>query len=585
MNYTITSADRQLAFSRWLELSVKLLILNDDNSVFDDLTGIANAGTLNIDSSSSVRRTYSITITPSLTDYNLGTRISGWAGRTCLLRLGVRTPRQEQFTWYNQGIFLITGTNLSYDSSSDNLTINCSDLYVTLDGTINGALGAYKTVFPAYAEDSDGSVKDDRYNTIRDSLILAISTFGKIRNYLVCDIGEYRGFREHNTDYQQYRINNPRWNCLPYDLEYSSGSSISSVITDMIELYPGYDAAFDENGTFVVQPVPDCYSDPVIMDDSDINEVLISESISSDLSCVRNVCEVWGRTFDTDFYSEKCSSLDGCYNVEIDNYKTSYYTGDIISFRVDKDNTAAQKVNINGLGIVPVCDENTDNPISACACLAGNVYTFRCRRRYDTDTASFVTMLYLLGQWQPHAVNVLTDGSVIEDGYTAPDGTVLDLYSSEYFETVYNCSNVELTIVPDSPFTVQRIGERCAVMSGQEYDNITSDSLALERARYENWKNSRLTDDITITLNTIILWLKENMKIEYTSRQYNVPSQYITKSVSLDFANGTTTVGMYTFYPLYEDNSESGTYRVLSSYSHARLSRFTHAKLALVKSR
>lgn len=56
MNYTITSADRQLAFSRWLELSVKLLILNDDNSVFDDLTGIANAGTLNIDSSSSVRR-------------------------------------------------------------------------------------------------------------------------------------------------------------------------------------------------------------------------------------------------------------------------------------------------------------------------------------------------------------------------------------------------------------------------------------------------------------------------------------------------------------------------------------------------
>ena len=162
---------------------------------------------------------------------------------------------------------------------------------------------------------------------------------------------------------------------------------------------------------------------------------------------------------------------------------------------------------------------------------------------------------------------------------------MLDLYSSEYFETVYNCSNVELTIVPDSPFTVQRIGERCAVMSGQEYDNITSDSLALERARYENWKNSRLTDDITITLNTIIPWLKENMKIEYTSRQYNVPSQYITKSVSLDFANGTTTVGMYTFYPLYEDNSESGTYRVLASYSHARLSRFTHAKLALVKSR
>ena len=68
MNYTITSADRQLAFSRWLELSVKLLILNDDNSVLDDLTRIAKAGTLNIDRSSSVRRTKRNTIPPTLTD-------------------------------------------------------------------------------------------------------------------------------------------------------------------------------------------------------------------------------------------------------------------------------------------------------------------------------------------------------------------------------------------------------------------------------------------------------------------------------------------------------------------------------------
>lgn len=134
-------------------------------------------------------------------------------------------------------------------------------------------------------------------------------------------------------------------------------------------------------------------------------------------------------------------------------------------------------------------------------------------------------------------------------------------------------------IVKDSPFTVQRIGERVDVKTGDEYDNISSSYLALSRAKYENWKNCRLTDEITITLNTIVPWLKENMKISYTKKNKTEPSQFITKSITLNFGEGTTSINMYTFYPLYEEDDSMGTHQLLSKYTHEILSDFTHAEL------
>lgn len=575
--YTITRKDKDIVFSKWLQLIIKILVLNEDDTVLNEIDGIIDLGSLTIDSTSSVRRTYNFTVFPFLTKTSMQDKIISWMNKECQLKIGCKTPRMNDYEWYKQGRFRITNTSFTYDAENNSLTINCSDLFTTLDGTINGTLGAQKIIFPAYEEDDDGN--PTKYNTIKESLITALSYYGGVKSYRVNEIGEYKGFKEHNINYKKYRSDNPRWNCIPYDLEYSCSTTVGSIITEMTELYPNYDAAFDEDGTFIVSEIPSCESDPVIFNDDDINRVFVSENTSCDLTKIRNVCEVWGKTFDTDYYSEDCTVNNNVYIVSIEGYTDDYFTGDIVSIKVSTNNISGQYLNINGLGNVQIFDENTDKPITANQCIANEVYTFKCKKTYNTDSKSYEVKFYLLGQWQPHGINVLSDGTVIKNGYTLSSGKVIDKYSEEYFKDKYNCDNVEFMIIKDSPFTVQRIGERLDVKSGSEYDNISSSSLALARAKYENWKNCRLTDDITITLNTIIPWIKENMKISYTPKSKTEPSQYITKSITLNFGEGTTSISMYTFYPLYEENDNCGTHNLLSEYSHEILSDFTHSEL------
>lgn len=101
-------------------------------------------------------------------------------------------------------------------------------------------------------------------------------------------------------------------------------------------------------------------------------------------------------------------------------------------------------------------------------------------------------------------------------------------------------------MIPDSPFTVQKLGEILDVKTGEEYSNIQSDSLALARAEYENWKNCRLTDAITIK-TVIVPFADVNVKCAYQRSDMEYPQQYIMKSVSHNFSEGTTTWSMYRF--------------------------------------
>ena len=130
-----------------------------------------------------------------------------------------------------------------------------------------------------------------------------------------------------------------------------------------------------------------------------------------------------------------------------------------------------------------------------------------------------------------------------------------------------------MTIIPDSPFTVQKIGERIDVKSSGEFQNITSDDLALERAQYENWKNSRLTDTIDLTTK-LMPFVVPYTKIDYKRSGDSVRNDYIIKSVSHDLDNGTTTINMYTFYPLYKANpgdTDRMTYNYMAGFKNEDL--------------
>ena len=172
----------------------------------------------------------------------------------------------------------------------------------------------------------------------------------------------------------------------------------------------------------------------------------------------------------------------------------------------------------------------------------------------------------MLGQYQPHAVNVLTNGVGSNEDYTAQDGTIVKKYSKEYFEKIYNTKSIEFTVIPDSPFSIEELTPLLDVKTGDEYENISSDSLALARAQYENWKNCRLTDSITVTTK-LVPFADVNIKVSYRRDDTSEINQYIVKNVSHDLSGGTTTWQLMRFYPLYQSITDVQSWEDLSAYT------------------
>ena len=95
------------------------------------------------------------------------------------------------------------------------------------------------------------------------------------------------------------------------------------------------------------------------------------------------------------------------------------------------------------------------------------------------------------------------------------------------------------------------------VCAGDEYDNIYSDALAEQRARYEIYLRSRLHDNIQI-VSAPIYWLEVNNIIEYNLPNNNSGESdlWLIKSINTDVSpNGTQSISATRYYPLYADIS------------------------------
>ena len=95
------------------------------------------------------------------------------------------------------------------------------------------------------------------------------------------------------------------------------------------------------------------------------------------------------------------------------------------------------------------------------------------------------------------------------------------------------------------------------VCAGDEYDNIYSDSLAEQRARYEIYLRSRVHDSINIT-SVPIYWLEVNDIIEYNlpNSDSETTDLWLVKSFNTDIStDGTQSISAIRYYPLYADIS------------------------------
>lgn len=560
------------------KLKLNIEVLDANRKVTGTLNCNMQSGSMSINGESDIRRTAEFVLQPTLKEkIKLTENSLLWLNKDIRLSIGLYNPRAKQYKYYPLGYYVYTDTSGTYDASTDSLSINCADFMKKLDGTRNGQLGALIIRFPAYKEDEETGEMIEGH-IIREAVIEILESLAHITNHRIDDMGEPNAFPEYNDHWQQYREQNKLWNYIPYNQEFSSGCSVLSILTAFRDLYPNYEMFFDmENNTFICQMKPACYEDDIFLNNGFLQRVLLSESTSVDMTTIRNICEVWGQVIDPDYYSDECSYQNNIYSASIAGYEDEYRNRDLIGLKIPEANQENAQININNFGTIVIYNEANDKPIKADVLKPDTAYVFKImKERIDEKD---VIKAYLLGERKVHAMNVLTNGKK-SGQFVTIDDVEYELYSREYFQKRYACEHVEITVIPNSPFTVEKLGEILDVKAGSEYDDITSNDLAADKAYWENHKNCRLTDNITIT-TALLPFLDVNKKVSYKRTDSDQEQQYIISSVSHDFAGFTSTITMYRFYPLYDTLlKETGIHKTLAEYSHGVLSKYTHDELA-----
>ena len=410
------------------------------------------------------------------------------------------------------------------------------------------------------------------YNYIRDAMINVVTQLGGLKKYNIDWLGEAKAQPNYleDWDYEEYRqstvvvgLDGKQYlQCftIPYDVEFSSGTTVLAVLTKLRDLYENYETFFDENGDFYCRLIPSGDDDEIIFDSDFFDSILISEDSTLDFTEVKNVTEAWGKCFEPDWYTETPATFNSnVYSVTfpgyIDTDHTDYSNGDEVAFKVINTNLDNPKLSINGLTAIDILDENTEVGILANTLNKDTVYTFKIKKTYDTENNVYISKAYFQGNWEVHAMDVLTDGSEGENVVISSDDETVEVpkYSEEYFKRMFNCNNVHFTKIDSSPFTIQKLGILLKVYTNED---MTSDSLGLEGARQENYRSNRLTDNITI-VTKLCPFADVNQKVTYRKRDKNYPEEFLVKNINHDLTEGKTTWELVKYYRLYVSNDET----------------------------
>ena len=445
----------------WLEL------LNYNFQTVDELSGVAVGGSITIDANADVRRTGSIELVVKDSTFEVQSGGKIWLDKYVRVWVGIASLHTGEIERTNCGLYIIDAPSYSYNTSTNTLTLNLLDLMSKLTGIRNGYLKGIPTVIKAG-------------ESIRKAIIDTLALGG----------------------FTQYVIDEPPSpGTVPNDLEFAQGSTVYDILSGLRDIYPNYEMYFNTEGVFYYKPIPTGYNEPISVDDSLFNHIVLSEDLNTDFQNVKNSIEVYGRTHEPAHYST-ATSVSG-KEISLTIADVSAYTADLIYGFTLTDNTGITNptLKINSLASYPI--KNDDGTSATIQAESGEVYY--CVQ-FKTDHWRW------LGHLQAY-------------------GFAEDLNEQ-------------------SPFfvggTVGRI--RLPLYDG-DYANCVTDNLAQQRAEYELWKHTNLNN--TLTLNVVpVYWLDVNILVEYTLKRNNIKGQYLIKNINLGLApTDASTIQMIQYYP------------------------------------
>lgn len=472
----ITLEQYNTATQQFRNLRLKINILDFNYQIVSEISGDVIAGNIAVDANADLRRSCSISVVVTNSNYNIESGGQIWLDKYIQIYVGVDSVQNGETVWINQGIYLIDAPSWVYDAQTKTLSFNGLDLMSKMTGLRNGNLAGIPTEIPVGTN-------------IRSAVISTLTQLGGFTRYSIPIIDRV----------------------LPYAIKVDVGGTVFDVLSQLRDIYPMWQMYFDVDGVFCFNQVPMDTTAPVQIDDEVFNECVISETVSTDFTSVKNVCEVIGRSIEPAYFANATLSGD-TLNLSIPAI-SSYQQNIIYGFLTPPGTSQIFNISlkINGL----------------------NSHDF-----YDYDTIDHEPWrvlqdnTYYVCMWSPTA---------------APRGTPCFLMMGNQTPS-YIASDVS----PNSPFDINSpVGSIRQVFYGGEYDNIYTNKQAQERAYWELYTHTRMKDSVDLSC-VPIYWLDVNIVGQYTTKFNNQTALYLIKSINIDLSvNGTQTINMIKFYNYY----------------------------------
>lgn len=492
MALNITQDDYNILRQSYIKQYIKLDLLDFNMNVVDELSGNLIGLSVTVDANADLRRSCecSLVVTDSSFEIKPGGKI--FLDKYIRPWIGYLNIRTGNIQWYNQGIYLINAPSYQYDAATYTLSFSGLDLMSKLTGLRNGELPGVPTKIP---QGSD----------VRGAIIAALE-LGGFNKYIVSECKNVDGAIQE----------------VPYDIEIAQGGTVYEILKELRDILPQYQMFFDVDGVFHYEMIPSGKDAPTLIDDDVWQNILISESVSTDFENVKNYIEVYGRSHNIDHFSDNTTVSGSNVTLHIPSL-TPTETGE---FPLQE---------WTEIGFVPPSDVTGSIQLTITAGASEAEPTTLGTYRFVNKDGSSVNKLakdkYYVAQFQA-------------------DNTFLDLGQDQAYGIAYDNN-------PDSPFYVgdpvgsSSVGIIRHVCYSGEYDNIMSNDLAKQRADIELYWRCRLND--SISLATIpIPWLDVNIIMSHAMKLQGEPKKYMIQSYNAQYGDtNSMTISASSWYPYY----------------------------------
>lgn len=291
LNYLKDSAFlKKLDLENLKKYYVKITILNLDELPIRSIQGKVTSGSINIDGSSSVRRTCNLTFVTNEVENDL-TNIKNLLSINKKIKIEIGLENNvnnyyDDIIWFKQGIFVINQPNISHNAQGVSISLSCKDKMCLLNGECGGGLPA-SVIFNTYDQiNEDGSITTVE-NRVFDIIQTLVMNYGgeDINKIFINDVpletkqivrwtGSESLYYNKSTD--MYTLNSEMtatdgdWKTYKYneDIGYAFidfvypgelisgiGDNVCSVLDKIKNLLGNFEYFYDIDGNFIFQEI------------------------------------------------------------------------------------------------------------------------------------------------------------------------------------------------------------------------------------------------------------------------------------------------------------------------------------------